>query len=41
MITFFSYLKGCHMEGGNGIFSVVTEGKVTFNELKLKEANFG
>ena len=40
MITLFSYLKGCHTEEGQDLFSIIPECRTHNNGLKLREARF-
>ena len=40
MITVFKYLKGCHTEEGQDLFSIIPECRTRNNGLKLKEARF-
>ena len=40
MIALFKYLKGCHTEEGEDLFSVSPEFRTLNNGLKLKEAKF-
>ena len=40
MIALFKYLKGCHTEEGQDLFSIIPECRTHNNGLKLKEARF-
>ena len=40
MIALFKYLKGCHTEEGQDLFSIIPECRTCNNGLKLKEARF-
>ena len=40
MIALFKYLKGCHTEEGQDLFSILLECRAWNNELKLQEARF-
>ena len=40
MIALFKYLKGCHTEEGQDLFSIIPEYRTRNNGLKLKEARF-
>ena len=40
MIALFQYLKGCHTEEGQDLFSILPECRTWNNELKLQEARF-
>ena len=40
MIALFKYLKGCHTEEGQDFFSILPEGRIRNNGLKLQEASF-
>ena len=40
LISFFKYLKGCLMEEGQDLFSIIPECRTHNNGLKLKEASF-
>ena len=40
MIALFKYLKGCHKEEGQDMFSIIPECRTHNNGLKLKEARF-
>ena len=40
MIALFKYLKGCHTEDGQDLFSIILECRTRNNGLKLKEARF-
>ena len=40
MIALFKYLKGCHTEEGQDLFSILPECRTQNNGLKLQEARF-
>ena len=40
MIALFRYLKGCHTEEGQVLFSIIPECRTQNNVLKLQEARF-
>ena len=40
MIALFKYLKGCHTEEGQDLFSILPECRARNNGLKLQEARF-
>ena len=40
MIALFKYLKGCHTQEGQDLFSIISECKTWNNGLKLQEAIF-
>ena len=40
MIALFKYLKGCHTEEGQDLFSILPECRTRNNGLKLQEARF-
>ena len=40
MIALFKYLKGCHTEEGQDLFSIISEYRICNNGLKLKNARF-
>ena len=40
MITLLEYLKGCHTEEGQDLFSILPECRTRNHELKLQEARF-
>ena len=40
MIALFKYLKGCHTEEGQDLFSILPECGTRNNGLKLQEARF-
>ena len=40
MIAIFKYLKDCHTEEGQDLFSIIPECRTRNNGLKLKEARF-
>ena len=40
MIALFKYLKGCHTEEGQDLFSIIPECRTRSNGLKLKQARF-
>ena len=40
MIALFKYLKGCHTEEGQDLFSILPECRTRDNGLKLQEARF-
>ena len=40
MIALFKYLKGCHREEGQDLFSILPECRTRNNRLKLQEARF-
>ena len=40
MIALFKYLKGCHTEEGQDLFSTIPECRTRNNGLKLKEAKY-
>ena len=39
-IALFKYLKGCHTEEGQDLFSIIPECRTCNNGLELKEARF-
>ena len=40
MIAYFKYLKDCHTEEGQDLFSIIPECRTRDNGLKLKEARY-
>ena len=40
LIALFKYLKGCHTEEGQDLFSILPECRTRNNGLKLQEATF-
>ena len=40
MMALFKYLKGCHIEEGQDLFSILPECRTRNNGLKLQEARF-
>ena len=40
MIALFKYLKGCHTEEGQDLFSIPTESRTWNNGFKLQDARF-
>ena len=40
MIALFKYLKGCHTEKGQDLFSILPECRTRNNGLKFQEASF-
>ena len=40
MITLFKYLKGCHTEEGQDLFSIIPECRICNNGLMVQEARF-
>ena len=40
MIALFKYLKGCHIQEGQDLFSILPECRTRNNGLKLQEARF-
>ena len=40
MIALFKYLKGCHTEEGQDLFSILPECRTRKKGLKLQEARF-
>ena len=40
MITLFKYLKGCHAEEGQDLFSIIKECRTCNNGFKLQETRF-
>ena len=40
MIALFKYLKDCHTEEGQDLFSIIPECRTSSNGLKLQEARF-
>ena len=40
MIALFTYLKGCHTEEGQDLFSILPKCRTRNNGLKLQEARF-
>ena len=39
-IAFFKYLKGCHTEEGQDLFSIIPECRTCNNGLQLQKARF-